>query len=105
MPGGISVAGDYFDFLLFTLLIFHLQLAAIGRHDLHFQLAVSAIQLVVAGPVGERILIADVVANILEVLAILCLKTRKVGAPSGYGGEGAHSIDRKSTRLNSSHLV
>ena len=45
--GGVAVAGDHLDFLFFAFLVFHLERSAVGGHDLHFQLAVGAVELVV----------------------------------------------------------
>src|ERR1700683_4042504 len=92
MLGRIPVAGDDFQFLFFTLLVFCFERAAIGRHDLHFQLAVGAVELAVGGMIGQRVLIANVAADILKVLAILRLKPWKVSAAAGHGGEGAHFV-------------
>src|SRR5258708_6097885 len=82
--GGVTVAGDDFNLYILALLIFHLQRAAIRADHLHFQLAVGAVELVVGGMVGERVLLANVLANILEDFIKLGLKTREEGAASGH---------------------
>src|SRR5580658_2774879 len=92
MFGGVSVTGDDFDLLFFALLVLHFEGTAIGGHDLYFQLAVGAVKFAVGGMIGQRRLIADVAADILKVLGILCGRTRKVGAAAGHGGEGAHFV-------------
>src|ERR1700675_4447301 len=86
VPRGVSVAGDDFNFLVFAFLVFHFQLAAIGCYDLHFQLTVGAVQLVVGRPISDRILIADISGDIVEQLRHFALETRKVTAASGHGG-------------------
>ena len=63
MFSGVAVAGDDVDLLLFALLVFHFQRAAVGGYDLHLQLAVGSVELGVGGMIGQRILMADVVAN------------------------------------------
>src|SRR5580704_10569266 len=92
MLGGVTVAGDDFDFLIFALLVFHFQGAAIGGYYLHFQLAISAIQLAVGGMVGQRVLLANILTDLLEDLAKLRLETREVGAASGHGGESLQFV-------------
>src|ERR1700692_289978 len=87
VPGGVSVAGDNINFLVFAFLVFLFQLAAIGCYDLHLQLTVGAVQLVVGRPISDRILIADISGNIVEQLRRLALEARKVSAASGHGGE------------------
>src|SRR5579863_3119259 len=42
--------------------------------------------------IGQRILITDVVANILKVLAILRLKAWEISATAGHRSEGFHFI-------------
>src|ERR1700683_1300313 len=42
--------------------------------------------------IGQRILIANVAADILKVLAVLSLKPRKISATTGHGGKGAHFV-------------
>src|SRR5205814_592905 len=90
--GGVAVAGDHFNFDVFTLLIFHLQRAAIGTNHLHFQLAVGAIQLVVAGMIRERILLANIFAYFLKNLVELGLETREEGAASGHRRESLQLV-------------
>src|SRR6266852_1471746 len=85
--GGVTVAGDDFNLHIFALLIFHLQRAAVRADHLHFQFSVGAVELVVGGVVGERVLLANVFANILEDLVKLGLETREEGAASSHGGK------------------
>src|SRR5580700_4056774 len=92
MLGGVSVPGDDVNLLVLALLVFHLERTTVGGYDLHLQLAVGAVEFAVGGMIGQRILIADVVGNILKVLAILSLKSRKVSAAAGDGCEGAHFV-------------
>src|SRR6266446_8400787 len=87
MLGSVAIAGDDFNFHIFALLVFYFELAAVGSHHLHFQLAVGAVQFAVGGMVGEGVLLANVFANFLEDLGKLGLETREESAASGHGRE------------------
>jgi hypothetical protein len=88
----VPIAGDYVDLHVFTLLVFDLQRSAIGGDDLHFQFAVGSVKFRVAGAIGQRVLVADVVADIVKDLGKFRLEARLVHSPAGNGSEGFHLV-------------
>src|ERR1700752_1932775 len=90
--GGISVAGYYLDFLFFALLVFYFHRAAIRGYDLHFQLAVGAVELAVGRVIRKRVLVANVVGDVTEKFGQFAFEAGKVSAAAGHGGKSAHFV-------------
>src|SRR5262252_889008 len=79
----IPLARNHFDLHVLPLLIFYLELASIGSNDLHFQLAVGAVQFRVGRAIRYRISAADVFPNIAENFSKLRLESGEVRSPTG----------------------
>ena len=77
---GVTFPRDHLIFQIFPLLIFNLEGTSIRRDNVDFQFAVGAIELGIGGMVGNAVLIAYIIADLMKNLRELSLESRKVGA-------------------------
>src|SRR5581483_6393918 len=91
---GVALAGDDVVLHLFALLVFHFKRLAVGPDHLDFEFAIAAVQLGVAGPIGEQVLVADLGADEAEDLRQFTLEAWLEPAAAGHAGKGLHLIIR-----------
>ena len=76
--GGIALARQHLVLHRLLLLIEHFEWPAIGRHHIHLEFAIGAVQLGIAGVIGERVLVANGLADIVKDFRQFALEARVI---------------------------
>src|SRR5437660_4995406 len=92
MLGGVAFTRDDLVFDVLTLLVTHFQRAAVGRDDFDFEFAIGSVKLGIGWTVGDRGLVADVLANVAEGVHHVSREAGLVETATGHPSKGLELV-------------